>query len=52
MLIRDLPIRSNTYKVDGNLEGHKVYRADIAVHEQKYFDGDNAEVETDFSIID
>jgi predicted transcriptional regulator YdeE len=31
---------------------NRAYRADITVHGQKYFDGDNAEVETYISIID
>lgn len=30
----------------------RAYRADVTVHGQKYFDGDNAEIETYISIID
>jgi len=30
----------------------RVYRADVAAHGQKYYDGDNADVETSISIID
>ena len=30
----------------------RAYRADVTVHGQKYYDGDNAEVETYISIID
>ena len=31
---------------------NRVYRADVTLHVQKYYDGDNAEVETYISIID
>ena len=30
----------------------RAYRADVTVHGQKYFDGDNPEIETYISIID
>lgn len=30
----------------------RAYRADVTVHGQKYFDGDNAEVETYISVIE
>jgi predicted transcriptional regulator YdeE len=30
----------------------RAYRADVTVHGQKYFDGDNAEIETYISIMD
>ena len=35
---------------DKELDSKRAYKADFAVHGKKYFDGDNAEVETYLSV--